>query len=175
MSKSQVFSPFITRTEAPAIGDFDKYYYDITEKEVFKETGEVDPDTGEKLGVVEKKFLVKKIDIVEHLNSQRDMVGVDNYCKALALQGDSIDNYATNIDSEKVMDFSEMPDTLADVLTAGDRAKAAFEQMDPALKGSHTTIEGFLNSLSQETLDNYIKSRVEALYPSKSENVEKGE
>ena len=56
-----------------------------------------------------------------------------------------------------------MPDTLAEVLTAGDKAREVFDKMDPALKGGHTTIEGFLNSLSQESVDNYIKSRIEVL------------
>lgn len=168
MSKLKVLSPFSTLIEAPAQTDFDKYYYDISEKEVFVESGEVDPDTGDRLGVSEKKYIAKKIDIVEFLNSQADSVGVDSYIQALALQGDSIDNYGTQVNDE-VADFSKMPDTLAEVLTSADDAKRAFAEMDPALKGSHTTIEGFLNSLTQESIDAYIKSRVEALVPSQTE------
>ena len=142
--------------------DFDKYYYDISEKEVFKATGEKDPETGDPLGTVEKKFIVKKIDIQEALNAEAEMVGVEAYMKALVLQGDSIDNYATIV-GDGIDDYSQLPDTLAEVLTAGDKAREVFENMDPALKGGHTTIEGFLNSLSQESVDNYIKSRIEVL------------
>ena len=39
--------------------DFDQYYFDVSEKEVFKEAG-VDAD-GEKIGSVEKKLIIKKI------------------------------------------------------------------------------------------------------------------
>lgn len=163
MAKSQVFSPFITRIDAPTQSDFDKYYFDIKEKDVFKKVS-VDAD-GEELGVIEKKFIVKKIDINEYLESQRDSVGVEAYMKALAIQGDSIENYNTVIDKDKVVDFSQMPDTLAEVLTAGDKAKEAFANMDPALKGNHTTIEGFLNSLSKDVIDAYIKGKVDAALP----------
>ena len=70
------------------------------------------------------------------------------------------------MDLEKVNDYSQMPDTLADVMMAGDKAKAAFANLDPALKGSHTTIEGFLNSLSKDIIEQYIKGKVEAAFPS---------
>lgn len=142
--------------------DFDKYYLDVSEKEVFKSTGEKDPETGEDLGVIEKKLIVKKIDIHDYLESQRDSVGVEAYVKALTLQGQSIDDFHTDV-NDGVDDFSQMPDTLEGVLTAGDKAREVFDNLDPALKGSHTTIEGFLNSLTQESLDSYIKSRIEAL------------
>ena len=158
--------PFGVRINAPAKTDFDKYYDDITYKEVFKKTGQVDDD-GEELGVLEVKAIVKKVDISELINSQADQVGVAAYMKALAVQGDSIDNYATQVNMEKINDFSEMPDRLADVMTAGDKAKEVFANMDPALKGSHTTIEGFLNSLSKDSIDAYIKGRIEALTPKK--------
>lgn len=162
MEKSKWRGPFLTSSEATGTGNFDKYYYEITEKEVFKESGEVDPDTGEKLGTIEKKFIAKKIDINEYLNSQRDSVGVESYVKALTLQGVDINELNTVVD-DKVQDFSQMPDTLADVMLAGDRAKKVFENMDPSLKGDHTTIEGFMNSLNQEVIDKYIASRIEAL------------
>lgn len=157
--------PFGTYKEYEGQKDFDKYYIDVTEKEVFKPTGEKDPDTGEALGVIEKKLLLKKIDIAELIESQRDSVGVESYMRALTLQGDSIDNYHTLIDQEKVQDYSNMPDDLASVMTAGDKAKEAFSNLDPALKGSHTTLEGFLNDLTQEKIDAYISGRIEALTP----------
>lgn len=155
--------PFGTYKNYEGKKDFDKYYLDVTEKEVFKDSGEKDEE-GNSLGVVEKKLIVKKIDIQEMLNSQADSVGVESYMRALALQGENINDYNTIVD-DKVQDFSQMPETLADVMTAGDKAKAAFANLDPALKGNHTTIEGFLNDLTQEKIDGYIKGRVEALTP----------
>lgn len=157
-------SPFLIRKTYKGRDDFDKYYLDVTEKEVFKATGEVDPETGEQLGVVEKKLVIKKRDIQEYLEAQRDTVGVNSYIRSLALQGDDISTFSTSVD-EKVDDFSQFPDTLAGVLQAGDRAKALFNSLDPELKGNHTTLEGFLGSLSKETVDKYIEARVASLIP----------
>ena len=156
--------PFMSRKTYEGKEDFDKYYLDVAEKSVFKETGELDPDTGEKLGVVETKLVVKKIDIQERLNAEAETVGIDAYVKALALQGEDIATHSTEV-SDKVQDFSNMPDNLADTLLIGDKAKEAFAKLDSALKGKHTTIEGFLNSLTQENIDNFIKGRVAALVP----------
>lgn len=162
-----IASPFLARINAPAEKDFDKYYYEVEEKDVFKETG-VDAD-GDHTGVIEKKLIVKKIDIAELINSQADQVGVESYIKALAIQGVDINELNTAV-GEGVNDFSQCPDNLADTVLLGDKAKQAFEHMDPALRGEHTTIEGFLNSLTQETVDNYIKGRIEALTPKKEVN-----
>lgn len=171
--KSLVFSPFITRIVAPKKSDFDKYYIDPEYKDVYKKAG-VDAD-GEEFGVIETKVIIRKRDIAEFINSQADTVGVEAYMRALAVQGDSLENYNTFVDKEKVVDFSHMPDSLADVMTAGDRAKEAFANLDPLLKGSHTTIEGFLNSLSKEFIDAYIKGKVEAAFPSKEVVNKEGE
>lgn len=148
--------------------NFDKYYYDVTEKVIFKSTGQKDDD-GNDLGVAESVFVVKKIDIKELLDSQKDDVGVDSYIKSLALQGDDINSFITQVDAEKINDFSELPDTLAETMLLGDRAKKAFEDLDPELKGGHTTIEGFLNGLSKDVIDKYIAGKLEALNPVKKE------
>lgn len=161
----RVFSPFITRIDAPKKSDFDKYYIDRDVKTVFKSTGQKDAD-GHELGVSKDIIVDKKVDIRELLESQRDTVGVASYMKALALQGDSIDNYATQV-NDKVDDYSQFPDTLAEAMTLGDKAKEAFGNLDPALKGGHTTIEGFLNSLSKDSVENYIKGVIEAQMPKK--------
>lgn len=171
-SKKLSFSPFITRIDAPKKSEFDKYYFDIDYKEVYKKAG-IDAE-GEEFGVIEIKPIIKKRDIAEYLKSQADTVGVEAYMRALTIQGDSIDNYNTQVDKGKVNDYSDMPDSLADVMTAGDKAKEAFAKLDPALKGSHTTIEGFLNSLSKDTIDTYIKGKVEAAFPIKSQEAEGG-
>ena len=102
------------------------------------------------------------------LESQRDTVGVDSYIRALSIQGDNINDFGTLV-NDNVVDFSNCPDNLADTMLLGDKAKAAFEGLDPELKGNHTTIEGFLNSLTQESLDSYLKAKIEALMPSKKE------
>lgn len=155
-------SPFKSRYNAPAKKDFDKYYDDVSVKEVYRSAG-IDAD-GVEFGVIERKLIVKKIDIDELINSQADTVGVAAYMRALAVQGDSVDNYATQV-SDKIDDYSEMPDTLADTMMLGDKAKEAFDKMDPALRGNHTTIEGFLNSLSKESLEAYIKGKIDAVLP----------
>ena len=144
--------PFGTYKEYEGKDDFDKYYYDVKEVEVFKATGQKDEE-GNELGISEKKLIVKKVDIQEFINQDIDSVGVEAYMRALALQGESIDDYHTVVDKEKIQDFSQMPDNLADTLAIGDEAKKAFANLDPALKGNHTTLEGFLNSLSQESVD----------------------
>lgn len=156
--------PFGTYKTYVGKSDFDKYYYDVKEVEVFKATGQIDED-GNELGCSEKKLIVKKIDIQEFINQDADSVGVEAYMRALALQGNTIDEFHTEVDKEKVQDFSQMPDNLADTLAIGDNARKVFEGLDPALKGNHTTLEGFLNSLSKESIDSYIKGRIEALAP----------
>lgn len=160
--------PFASPQTYEGKKDFDKYYYEVNYRDVFKESGEVDPDTGDKLGVIESKPCVKKIDIVEYLKSQADGVGVEAYMKALALNGTPIGDFDTVVD-DKIIDMSNAPETLADAMLLGDNARKAFANLDPALKGEHTTIEGFLNSLDQNKLDNYIRSRIEALTPAKKE------
>lgn len=160
-------SPFKACFNASRQEGFDKYYYEIQEKTVFKSTGQKDDD-GNDLGVADTVYIAKKIDIHDFLESQRDSVGVESYVRALALQGENIDDYNTQV-GEKVDDYSEMPDTLADVMMAGDNAKKAFADLDPELKGGHTTIEGFLNSLSKDVIDKYIAGKLEALNPAKKE------
>lgn len=154
--------PFGVRIDAPAQKDFDKYYEEVEVKTVFKKTGQLDDD-GNELGVPEDKIVIKKIDIQELINSQKDSVGVEAYIKNLMAQGVDMNDMSTIVDNDKVVDYSNMPDTLAEVMTAGDKAKAAFANLDPALKGEHTTIEGFLNGLTQEKIDAYITGRIEAL------------
>lgn len=169
--KTLSVSPFTHRITAPGKGDFDKFYLDIEYKDVYKKAG-IDKD-GEEYGVIETKAIVRKRDIAEFINSQADTVGVEAYMRALAVQGESIEDYSTKVDHDKVVDYSQMPESLADVMTSGDKAKDAFAKLDPALKGDHTTIEGFLNSLTQDKIDAYIKGRVEAAFPVKE--VAKGE
>ena len=136
---------FCLRINAPAKTDFDKYYIDPEYKEVYQKAG-IDKD-GEEFGVVVLKVISKKRDISEYINSQADTVGVEAYMRALAVQGESLEDYSTSVKDE-VVDYSQMPETLAEVMTAGDKAKAAFANLDPALKGEHTTIEGlYLYSL----------------------------
>lgn len=168
IQERKVFSPFITRINAPKKSDFDKYYIDREVKQVFKATGQKD-ENGNDLGVAVQVVIDKKIDIHELLESQRDTVGVDAYIKALTLQGENINDYSTFVEQENIQDFSQMPDTLADAMMLGDNAKRAFDKMDPALKGNHTTIEGFLNSLTKENVEAYIKGVIEAQIPKKVE------
>ena len=167
IQERKVFSPFITRIDAPKKSDFDKYYIDREVKELFKSTGQKD-ENGNDLGVAIQKIVDKKVDIQELLESQRDTVGVEAYIKALTLQGENINDYSTAV-NENVQDFSEMPDTLADAMMLGENAKRVFANMDPALKGNHTTIEGFLNSLTKENVEAYIKGLIEAQMPKKVE------
>lgn len=159
--------PFTTRVNASKQVDFDQFYDDISEKVIFKSTGQKDSD-GNDLGVAETILVIKKVDIHELLESQRDSVGVDAYIKALTLQGENINDYNTQV-GEGVNDYSQFPETLADAMTLGDKAKAAFANMDPELKGGHTTIDGFLNSLSKEVIDKYIAGKLQALEPAKKE------
>ena len=160
-------SPFKARFNASKQCNFDKFYIDRTVKTIFKSTGQKDED-GNDLGVCVEIVVDKPVDIEELLESQRDSVGIDAYIRALSLQGESINDFSTVV-SDKVDDYSNLPDTLAEVMTAGDKAKRAFAEMDPALKGEHTTIEGFLNSLTKDTIDKYIAGKLEALNPVKKE------
>lgn len=162
----RLISPFLDKKTYKGESNFDKYYFDVEEKEVFIATGQKDEE-GNPLGVSKKKLIIKKIDIHDLLESQRDSVGVESYIKALAAQGDSIESFHTEVDKDKIMDFSNMPETLADVMMAGDKAKKAFAELPPELRGSHTTIEGFLGDITAEKIDSYIKSRIEALQPEK--------
>lgn len=168
-TQKRSFSPFITRINAPKMSDFDKYYLDISYKDIYRKAG-IDSD-GEEYGVLEIKPIVKKKDIVDFLNSQVDSVGVESYMRALAIQGVSGDDFFTNVDLNKVQDFTDAPDNKFDGALYGKKAVELFNNLDPVLKGNHTTIEGFLNSLSKDTIDAYIKGKVEAAFPKKEPEV----
>lgn len=150
-------NPFLIRKDYEGKKDFDKYYINRDVKEVFRKTG-VD-ESGDEIGIVEYKVIDQKVDIQEFLNSQRDSVGVDAYIRSLGIQGIDINDLSTSV-TDEVQDFSKMPDNLADTLLLGDAAKKAFNELDPELKGGHTTIEGFLNSLSDESLQAYYDKRL---------------
>lgn len=156
--KQVINSPFCAFHNYDGQKDFDKYYIDRQVKEVFVKTGK-DEDTGEDIGVIKNKIIDKKIDIAEFLESQRDTVGVESYIRALNVQGVDINDLSTSV-SDTINDFSECPDTLAETLMLGDKAKAAFNNLDPDLKGDHTTLEGFLNSLSPEVLKKFFDKKL---------------
>ena len=69
-SKKLSFSPFITRIDAPKKSDFDKYYFDIEYKEIYRKVG-IDSE-GEEYGSIELKPIIRKRDIAEFINSQAD-------------------------------------------------------------------------------------------------------
>ena len=163
----KIISPFTSFVNASKQTGFDKYYIDRQVVTVFKSTGQKD-ENGNSLGVAEQKIIDKKVDIRELLESQKDSVGVESYIRALSIQGENINDYGTQVDNS-IVDFSNCPDNLADTMLLGDQAKAAFESLDPALKGNHTTIEGFLNSLTKDSVDSYLKAKIEALMPVKKE------
>lgn len=150
-------SPFTARQSYEGQKDFDKYYIDREVKETFVKTG-VD-ESGDELGIIKLKIIDKKIDIDEFLQSQADSVGVESYIKALGVQGVSINDCSTVV-VDKINDFSQCPDTLADTLMLGDKAREAFANLDPELKGGHTTLEGFLGSLSAETLKKFYDKKL---------------
>ena len=104
VKKTLKVSPFITRIDAPKKSDFDKYYIDCVYKDIYRKVG-IDAD-GEEYGVLEVKAVEKKRDIAEYINSQADTVGVESYMKALAIQGVSGDDFFTNVDLDKVQDFT---------------------------------------------------------------------
>lgn len=150
-------SPFMARQSYEGQKKFDKYYIDREVKEVFVKTG-VD-SSGDEVGVIKRKVVDKKIDIQEYLDSQKDSVGVESYIRSLGVQGIDINECNTAVGDE-INDFSECPDTLAETLALGDKAKKAFEQLDPDLRGNHTTLEGFLNSLDKETIEKFYKKKL---------------
>lgn len=152
-----IHSPFTAFQSFEGKKGFDKYYIDRSVKETFVKTG-VD-ESGDELGVVKLKVIDKKIDIDEFLQSQADSVGVESYIRALGVQGVDINDCSTVID-EKINDFSQCPDTLADTLMLGDKAREAFSNLDPELKGNHTTLEGFLSSLDPETLKKFYDKKL---------------
>lgn len=159
------FSPFIHRVICSKHDEFDKYYDEIQYKEVYRKAG-VDAQ-GEEYGTIVIKPIVTHKDISEFINSQADTVGVEAYMKALAIQGVSGDDFFTNVDLDKVQDFTDAPDNKFDGVLYGKKAVELFNGLDPALKGKHTTIEGFLGSLNQEIIDAYIKGKVDAAFPKK--------
>lgn len=163
-----VCSPFLRRVELSKHKDFDQYYAEVSYKEVYRKAG-ID-EAGEEFGVIEVKPIVRKKSIKDLLAEEAKSVGVEAYMRALAVQGDSIENFNTVVDQDKIVDYSQMPESLAEVMTVGDVARKAFAELDPALKGSHTTIEGFLNSLSKETIETYIKGKIDAVLLKKEVN-----
>lgn len=129
--------------------DFDKYYIDRVVKQVVNITGEGEDDY-----IIVDKVIETKRDIAQVINAQADDVGVDAYMRPYLQSGESIP--AVKVE-EKVQDFTQMPETLADAVAIGERAKAAFKTLDPKLtKGK--SYEEFILSMTQEAFSEYIKS-----------------
>lgn len=139
--------------------DFDKYYIDRVIKQVVQKTGDGEDDF-----ILVDKVVETKRDIAQVINAQADEVGVDAYLRPYLASGEQIP--AVQV-SDNISDFTQFPETLAEVAAVGELARANFNKLDPKLtKGK--SYEEFITSMTQEAFTEYLKSFI----PKKEDSLE---
>lgn len=148
-------SAWTPRPSKPGVKDFEKYYVNYEIKDVVKKVGEGEDDY-----VLEKKKIIHKDLIKGVIDSHSDEVGVYKLIERAMLTGDySLLKGAQAHVSDSVLDITGSPTDLAD----GLHQRVAQEQAYAALPASLTkgrTLEQFINTITQEEFDAFIKGLV---------------
>ena len=127
--------------------DFDKYYIDITIKQVVKKTGDGEDD----FILVDKEIITKR-DISKTINAQASDVGIEAYLRNYEISGEPIPE--VNV-TDDVQDFTGMPGSLADAILLGENSRKKFASLPSDLKGK-MSYEEFMASFTQEMFDQFI-------------------
>lgn len=129
--------------------NFDKFYINRQIKQVVQKTGEGDEDF-----IIVQKEVDEKIDIVQSIQSQACDAGIDAFLKPYLSSNEPVPGVAV---SNEVNDFTKYPETLADAIAIGEKAKVAFASLDPNLtKGQD--FETFIKNMTQDAFLDYLNS-----------------
>lgn len=140
----------------PAETDFDTEYENITIVDKVKKTGSGDDDY-----VIVKEVLVEKTPIQEVIDADADSVGVYNIMKQVLRTGDTS---LLPVDKGGNYDLVDAPDNLMELAAMGDKAAADFANLPGELtKG--LDMKNFVESLTQEQFDAFIKAVAERNAP----------
>lgn len=155
-----VFGPSCVRS-FKGRNDFDKYYVDVVVKQVVKKTGDGEDDY-----ILVDKVIETKRDIAKEIHAQSGDAGIDAYLKSFEITGQSPIESFRGV-SDEVVDYTQMPDNLADAQMLAKNSGDLFAGLPKELVGK-MTYEQFISSFTQEKFDEYIKS----ITPSESKKEE---
>lgn len=172
--KSSIESPFVGRTdgvvfegqkfESPEEDDIVEYY----EKERITKIGEGEDDYKKDTVVVE----YSRVNRRDYINSFRNDVGILNILRKCALAGeDALDGRFRS--KQGYVDMSEMPESFDEAVAAIDAGNKAWKDISPDLKGRATSIEQFVELMSDEAVAKFIKEEVAKRQASIQESVKK--
>lgn len=151
IKRTNPFTPYEHKVDG--LSGFEDEYETIKIVDVVKKTGE-----GENDFVIQKKVLVEKTKIQDVIDQDKDNVGVDNIIKQVLRTGDTsllpVDDGKCNVD------LVGAPETLMEVKQVGVDAEKAFKGL-PAELVDGMDMTSFVNSMSQEKFDQFIKAVAE--------------
>lgn len=148
IKRTNPFTPY--NHNVNGLDGFEEDYETIKIVDVVKMTGE-----GEKDFVIQKKVLVEKTKIQDVIDQDKDSVGVENIIKQVLRTGDTS---LLPVDEGKCqVDLVGAPENLMEVKQMGVDAEKAFKGLPSELvEGMDMT--SFVNSMSQEKFDQFIKA-----------------
>ena len=156
MSKSvdsgEIVCGFGVRKDYEGQKDFDQTYKEVTIKRRVKKIGDGDEDY-----ILEEYEEVVETPISEVIGAQVDSVGIEAYMRPYLMVGQELPGVEV---TDRVQDFTQFPEDPADAMKVGDAMVAAFNNLDPALRGDAGSVEEFLNGLTKEKIDAYIASKI---------------
>ena len=148
IKRTNPFKPY--KHKVVGLTGFEQDYETIKIVDVVKKTGE-----GEQDYVIQKKVLVEKTNIQDVIDQDKDSVGVENIIKQVLRTGDTsllpVDDGKCNID------LVGAPENLMEVKQLGVDAEKAFKGL-PAELVDGMDMTSFVNSMSQEKFDQFIKA-----------------
>lgn len=132
------------KVNIPGLTDFDTDYIDYEVVDVAKKVGKADTDV-----VVEKKVVYSKTNISDVINSQVNLVGVDNLMKNIG------QTQVVNDDTE--IDYTQYPTDAADLRLKAMSVDKIYSKIPDDLKKGRS-VQDFVESLTQEEFDNWVAS-----------------
>lgn len=131
--------------------DFDKYYIDREVKQVVKKVGD-----GEEDYILVDKVIEKKRDIAKEIHAQAGDAGIEAYIKQFEVVGEEMPDVRV---SDEVVDFTNMPSSLADAVLLGENSRKLFNSLPKELV-EKMTYEEFIKGMTQEKFDEWKASLI---------------
>lgn len=148
----EIVCGFAVRKDYEGQKDFDQTYKEVTIKKRVKRIGDGDEDF-----IIEEYEEVKETPIQEVIDAQVDQVGIEAYMRPYLTAGEPLPGVTIGSD---IQDFSQFPEDPADAAAVGDAMMAAFNNLDPELRGDAKSVEEFLNSITDERLKAYYEAKL---------------
>lgn len=144
------------------VPEYETEYKSIKIVDVVKKIGE-----GENDFIIEKKVIEDFTPIQDVIDADKESVGVENIIKQVMRTGDStlfpMDKGDCNVD------LVGAPENLMEVKQLGIDAEAAFNKLPEGLVNG-MDMKSFVNSMTQEQFDAFIKATQERLMPKGEDN-----